>query len=470
MLVNDITQAVSFVDGGSSKTVTRSFSQATGGRLLTDWTTYGLNINRSIYNDLSTLQNRSLDLAKTDALISSVRKKLRTGIIGADGIVHTWLPKRRDGSLDTRAQALIQASWDDFITPQHCSVNEKFSYRKMCEFGLVTKFILGEAFAHMRYSRQAKYFLQLQYIPVSKLDTKLYREKANGNRIIMGIEFTREGKPVNYYFIDRWGPTIDYSEHYAPKYVIIPAEQILHLADFMTYEQARGFPEITPAMLKLRHLDKYTEASVIGARADAVRGGFYEQSEDVAYDGVEQGQIVDYLEPNQWTLLPKGLKASPYAPTRPDNKFSEFFKAIARIVTSSIGQNYNTIVGDYEAMNFNSLRMANLQQWQENEYTREDFEEQLSRPFASEWLKVNLANGTWPTLQYSEVGRLNHVNTEPKGLPLVQPKQEIDTYINMIENELASKQFVQRRLGLNPSRMQQEIEQERANAGSNETD
>ena len=128
----------------------------------------------------------------------------------------------------------------------------------------------GEIF--VRKVRQAfgggKVPLALEIIEADRLDVDLNETGNSGNEIRMGVERDSWGRPVAYHFkTEHPGDYPFGAGAVGQKTVRIPAKDVIHLFKQDRPGQTRGVPWVATAIMKMHHLQGYTEAEALLARA-----------------------------------------------------------------------------------------------------------------------------------------------------------------------------------------------------------
>lgn len=108
-------------------------------------------------------------------------------------------------------------------------------------------FIDGEVFLYLTRSRQAPFRPRIQVIESHRVASPSNDDRTRaGNKVVDGIEFNQDGRPVAYYVRDGWED--DY-------YRRISADLIVHIFEPSRPGQIRGLPFIYPVINDLHDLD-----------------------------------------------------------------------------------------------------------------------------------------------------------------------------------------------------------------------
>ena len=108
-------------------------------------------------------------------------------------------------------------------------------------------FIDGEVFLHLTRSRMAPYHPRIQVIEAHRVATPDMAPEGRGsNKVMDGIEFNKDGRPVAYFVRDGWEDDT---------YRRIDADFIVHIFEPSRPGQIRGLPFIYPVINDLHDLD-----------------------------------------------------------------------------------------------------------------------------------------------------------------------------------------------------------------------
>lgn len=163
-------------------------------------------------------------------------------------------------------------------------------------------------------------------------------------------------------------------------------------------EQHRGVSPLAPIVRRLRMNQKYEQAELQAALANAVLAAYLEtalppEAAAEMLDGGEErwaqlnGQRLDFYEaaPIQLNgfrvpVLPVGDKVNFPTAARPNREAGEFVKASLRNIAAATGLNPSTISRDYSQTNYSSERAAMLEAWRRITAERSFFAQGMASP------------------------------------------------------------------------------------------
>jgi lambda family phage portal protein len=173
---------------------------------------------------------------------------------------------------------------------------------------------------------------------------------------IDGIVFDRAGNPIEYHVLENHPG--DGSAQGANDFDRVPAESMLHLFRVDRPGQARGIPDLTPALPLFAQLRRYTLA-VLGAAetaadfagilyTDAPAGG--EADAAVPFEPIE-------LESRALVTMPGGWKMSQMQAEQPTTTYAEFKHEILNEIARCLNMPFNVAAGNSSGYNYASGRL-----------------------------------------------------------------------------------------------------------------
>lgn len=358
---------------------TRMFAAAAHNRL-TDWPLSYQRINGDIFVQYQTIVLRCRDLAMNNEAVIGILRNLQRNVIGTTGF--TLQSKAEDSALRPQIERL----WREYCSRSSAAVtmDERSSARDLDMLILRSILIDGECFIHKVYDSSSKFGWRYEVIDSLQIDPfYMVQRLENGGRIFMGIEYDRFGREVAFYY----RPTIC-EQYMAGPRERIPASELIHLYRKEYAAQMRGIPALVGAVMNLKQLDDYRAAELIHATIGAAVMGVWEwtgQGEDgfALETQDDKGEFVREIKPGIFPIAPRGYTAKFLQNSGSNTQFPSFVKNIMRSICNSIGLSYNKGAGDYESVNYSSLREANLED-------RETF---------TEWQRFMIDN--WKSLQFT---------------------------------------------------------------------
>lgn len=336
---------------------TRMFAAGAHNRL-TDWPLSYQRINGDIFVQYQTIVLRCRDLAMNNEAVIGILRNLQRNVVGTTGF--TLQSKADDASLRPQIERL----WREYCSrsARAVTMDERSSARDLDMLILRSLLIDGECFVHKVYAPASRFGWRYEVIDSLQIDPFYMVERTeSGGRVFMGIEYDRFGREIAFYY----RPTICEQYMSGPR-ERIPASRIIHLFRKEYAAQMRGIPALVGAVMNLKQLDDYRAAELIHATIGAAVMGVWEwtgQGEDgFAFDNEnDKGEFVREIKPGIFPIAPKGYQAKFLQNPGSNTQFAPFVKNVMRSICNSVGLSYNKGAGDYESVNYSSLREANLE-------------------------------------------------------------------------------------------------------------
>ena len=335
----------------------RHFNAANVSRF-TDWPLSYAKIDASLRLDYITMTLRARDLAVNNEYVSGILHNLTRNVIGAEGF--TLQSKADDVTLRPEIERLwreYQSRVGGFVT-----LDEHQSGRDFDALVLRTLMIDGEVFIHRAFDASSKFGYRYEVVDSLQIDT-LYNvpDCGNGEKISMGIRLDARGRELAYYVRET-----RYDYYMSGPRIEVSAEDMLHIYRKQFPDQSRGYSLFAPIILNLNQLDGYKEAELVHARIQACTMAVWERNGQPTGDDFldttdEKGEFVREMKPGIFPVAPQGYSAKFLQQSSPSNQFGTFWKNMLRSISNALGISYNKAAGDYESVNYSSLREATLE-------------------------------------------------------------------------------------------------------------
>lgn len=430
------------------------FVAAKNDRLTADWILPGrLGLDQLLKWALPVMRERSRDLARNDPYFVHFLRLLKINVIGPHGIKLQAKIRTENGDVDVVASRTIEQAWQRWAK-RYAEISQRCSLTELLRIILVSVARDGEVLIRLVRNADNPFGFALQVIEADYLDDS-YNDERGNNQIVMGVEKGRWGRPVAYWLLTRQ-PGDQRAER-----VRVPAEDIIHLFIRDYISQTRGVPWPHAAMLRLRMLGAYQEAEVVAARIAAAKMGFFVESFDAPYQQPSQNyDMVTEVEPGVFKWLPPGVEFKPFDPGTPHAEFDDFTKAILRSVSSGLGCSYNELAGDYESVNYSSLRAAKLTDRDLWSLLQQWLIESVLEPIYEEWLRFAILKGAVP-YSAEEFNRLTTVRWQPRRWDWVDPLKDVQAKVLELQHGLSSRTQICAERGIDFEDVLEELRREK---------
>ncbi|MEQ8785124.1 MAG: phage portal protein [Pirellulaceae bacterium] len=214
----------------------------------------------------------------------------------------------------------------------------------------------GEAFALLASNEEldTPVKLDLRLVEAEQITTpNLHLAKDAG---VDGIAFDRFGNPVAYHVL-RYHPG-DGGFFLDHKYDTLPAAAVIHYFRCDRPGQARGIPDIMPALPLFAQLRRFTLAVLAAAETAAEFAGilYTDAPAGGEADSAEPFEPIE-LEKRALVTMPGGWKMSQMRAEQPSTGFSEFKKEILNEIARCLNMPFNVAAGNSSGYNYASGRL-----------------------------------------------------------------------------------------------------------------
>lgn len=344
----------------------RHYEAAQFGRRTDNWRRTSTDANLANLPALQPLRELSRDLRRNNGWAKRGVQAISNNTVG-------WgiLPKAkaRPNHASGRARAALEM-WNAWADSTKCDYDGRLNFYGLQRLAMDCIVESGEVLILRQPASSADELdipLRLQVLEPDYLDTsKSGIVGENGNPIIEGVEFDKQGRRVAYWlFTSHPGGIRLLTSNFASERV--PADRVLHIYHVDRPGQIRGVPWLSSAITRLKDLDDFEDAELMQQKVAACFGAFVTDLDGTSTPvggppGTDRsGNPIESLEPGTIAYL-KGGQDVKFAtpPTVSDASFSQ--RALRRIAVS-IGVTYEDLTGDYSQTNYSSARMARIAHW-----------------------------------------------------------------------------------------------------------
>lgn len=377
-----------------------------------------------VLGDLVMLRDRSRGAVRNDGYAKGVIDKLVTNIIGTG---MKPLCQAEDKAFRKEADSLWTRWTDESDADGLLDFYGQQAQATRCWLEA------GEVFVRLRPRLESDGLcvpLQVQVLEPEQCPLDYTLTAPNGNRVKAGIEFNKIGRRVAYYFWQsRPG---DPNELDFSKLLRVPATSILHVFKPLRAGQLRGLPHLTQAMIRLRELDKYSDATLLRQQLSAMFVAFLKNMTTEAPADVLTGETLtetegDHpvlsLQPGAFQALNPGEEVQFSDPPDVPSGYEEYVKGHLRAVSAATGVPYEVLTGDMSQVNDRTVRVILHEfrrQIQADQHQTIAF--QLCRPVWAAWMDSAVESGALSVVPApAPVPELGTIVPEPGTDPLAPP-------------------------------------------------
>ena len=293
------------------------------------------------------IRDRARDGDRNNPIIRAIVQRFQDDAIGGTGI------RPQFGGPHKNQARELWSEWED---------SADFAGRDLCSLeSLATQVYVidGEFVVRSVPAEGLRVPMQLQLLGCEFMDSSRVSD-----RDLNGIRYTADGRREGLWLYSKHpAMAVNATSIMVPQ--LGPAEPFgaLHIYRALQPGVERGVSLLAPAMLALRQLHTFLEASLTKQEISALFCGFA-----ISPDGTnplnakpgDNGAFTASMEPGTFALL-NGTQSVEFAePPSTGDQFDPFIKAQLRLIAAAVGMPYELLAGDLSAVTFASGRHSIL--------------------------------------------------------------------------------------------------------------
>lgn len=420
------------------------FNAAAINRLTNDWSIAQLSPDAAIWKDLKALRERARDLERNNDYVRKFLGDLEKNVLGCGGIGLQMKIRDPDGSYDRVANDLVETAWKSFCKRGTFTVTRKMGALTACRLIIRSIARDGECLIRKVKGFGNGWGFSIQLIESDLLDLDYNSFPTRGNKIKMGVELNQWDEPIAYHILPSHpGDVFSNSTEIYKNRMRIPADEILHPFIPERIGQTRGYPWLAAPMLRLQMLGGWEESAIVAARNGAATMGFLQRETPEGWSGEDDGKgnVIQEVEPGLIVDLPTGVSYQAHNPAYPSIEYGDFRKGVLRGIAAGLNVSYNNLAGDYESVNYSSLRAAALDDREVWKMIQSFFCEEVMQGIFDPWLTMALMSGKVPLPQRKEE-KFNAPEWKPRRWSWVDPLKDVQASILEVDNGFTSRRQV----------------------------
>ncbi|OQX35374.1 MAG: phage portal protein [Oceanospirillales bacterium LUC14_002_19_P2] len=441
--------------------VNLAYTSAGRGRRSQGWSAPQSGPNNALTGNMGTLINRSRAAIRNDPWAASGLEKLVSNIVG------TGIKPKSEATDDSVRRDLQQLflDWTD-----ESDADGQLDFYGQQSLAARAMLEAGECFIRLRPRRPEDGLsvpLQLQLLEAEFVPWDYNDDLKNGHAIRAGIELDQLGRRVAYW-MHKTHPH-DYTILDTANLRRIPAEEVLHLYEPLRPGQLRGQPVLTQVLLRMHHLDKFDDATLLRQEIANLFTGFITKpapeqervdpltGRPIVYD--LQGVPMVGMEPGTMQELSPGEEIVFNTPPGAASDYPDFIRQQLMAVSAGIGLPFELLSGDMKGVSDRALRVVlnefrrRIQQLQHNQLVF-----QLCRPVWNRWLELAVLSGDISAPNYhNKPNDYRRVKWIPHGWAYIHPVQDMQAQALAVRNGYKSRSEVVSEQGYDSEEVDAEI-------------
>ena len=392
-----------------------------------------------------TIRARCRDAMRNDSWAANLVNAFVDDAIG-------WGIKPLSRAKDEAFRQKVQALWEDWSAV--ADADGVLDMAGLQALAVRTIVVDGECFVRLRTrlpQDQLPVPLQIQILPPDVVpEDDCSGQPESGNIIKRGIEYNAIGRPIAYWMRE-CPPGEDDWTHNSSAVHRVPASQVCHLFEPLRPGQRRGVSMLAPALVRLRELDLYDDATLLrlqlsnmftatltpNATTDDVSRDLLTGELATRGDGHEPSVLK--LAPGAFQELQPGEKLDFNEPPDPPVGFEAFIKHELRAAGAAVGVPLEVFSHDWGATNDRLARVI-LNQYRRRvlRFVWSVVVPQFLRPVWNEWIRSAIfMSKALPTPTGDDAG--GRVTFAQHAWPYVHPVQDVASTKEAIRSGLTSR-------------------------------
>lgn len=309
--------------------------------------------NLVIAKELLLLQLRVAHAIRNNPYAFAAKEKYVTNL---QAIKINW--QKSNKKADTRMQDI----WDNWVEDPCLDGYGNFdSFQSLVHS---TMFQTGAVFIRKQIRKNSSpVSLKLELVPTEYLDVG-FNTFGQTSDVRYGIEFI-DSRPTNYYFRRGIVDSVYYGRDNPYDRVIIPADELIHVFQRTLPNQWLGIPLLAPALIALYEIDDLVDATVAKQKAAQAIAWIVKNTNPIAMTpvGVPVTKKVDGKDKiifkgngGNVQYLNKGEDISFYQSTDIGDNLMKLIRSELQKVAASLGIPFYQLTGDYEGIDYSTLR------------------------------------------------------------------------------------------------------------------
>lgn len=215
-------------------------------------------------------------------------------------------------------------------------------------------------------------------------DPERYDE--DDEKYVDGVYLDADGNPIRYTFLRRHPGSLTGMALTSDDYMEVPAENVVHFFKKRRPGQHRGVPELSPSLVPVAALRRYTNATVKAAET-AASITFLMETDEIGEDAEEGLPAFDLtqIKHDMGMALPDGWKGKQLKAEQPVAEYPAFKKEMVGEAGRSIGQPKNRAAADSQDASFSSARLDHLDHNDPIRIDRDELDNEVIYPTLIRW-------------------------------------------------------------------------------------
>lgn len=368
------------------------------------------------------LRERSRDLAMNSPIGAAAVGTTRTSCVGQGLIPKPKIDYEYLGISKEEARKIektIQKEFRIWAESSLCDNNDLNNFYELQQIAFMDWLRNGEEFVLIKYAEECEYMpyqIRIKLVEADRVSSPDSFEgeydgydkelKDSGNRIMNGVEISKEGQ-VEAYYISSVFPGDYETETVKWKRIKKRGEKtgnpnILHVFNAERGEQYRGVPFLAPVIETVKQLTRYTEAEIMAAVLNSMFGIFITSTggeDPLEFEGDDTDSETDETADEEIKVgsgtvhfLQPGESVTPVSVSHPNQNFDGFSKSMAKYIGAALEIAPEVLLKEFRN-NFSASKGALNESWRAFKMRRKWFVNDFCQEIYELWFCEAVSKG-----------------------------------------------------------------------------
>ena len=377
-------------------------------KTLKTWQPISLSSKSDIDLNLTTLRNRSRDLARNSALGSAIIQTFTSSVIGSGLQLFPKPDARLLGMSSESAREWSRQVKQEFsLWSEGCDYLRRNNFAELQAIAFESMLVDGDCFVLLKRRADKPYTLKLQLVEAGRVSNpggSTVETTYKGNRVVSGIEVDSEGALSACHVSNRlWNEpdAVDAKlewqrvEFFGKE---TSCRNVLQICRDMRPDQFRGVPILAPVIESLKQVERYSDAELTSSIIKSFFSVFFVQPQsnftlNEISGEPEELDVKDFkLGPGTISALPKGCDVKAINRQDSQNVFESFVGHFIKEIAAAVNLPFEVLLKNFTS-SYSASRAALLQASSEFERRKAAFVRDFCQPCYGQFLLEAVGTG-----------------------------------------------------------------------------
>ena len=370
-------------------------------KTLKTWQPLSLSAKSDVDLNLTTLRNRSRDLARNSALGSAIIQTFTSSVVGSG----LQLFPRPDAKLlgmsaETAREWARQVKREFALWSEDCDYLRRNNFAELQSIAFEAMLIDGDVFCLIKRRAETPYSLKLQLVESGRVSNPgggVTESVFKGNRVVNGIEVDGEGVLTAAHISNRlWmePDAVDAKLEWQRVEFFgreTGCRNVLQICRDERPDQFRGVPLLAPVIESLKQIERYCDAELTSSIIKSFFSVFFVQPAsnftlNEINDEPEELDVKDFkLGSGTISALPRGVDVKAINRQDSHNVFESFVGHFIKQVAAAVNLPFEVLLKNFQS-SYSASRAALLQASSEFERRKAAFVRDFCQPVYEQFL------------------------------------------------------------------------------------